>query len=596
MQRHIAPPPGLRSRWVVSVKLLFRIASCAWIGLTGAIGATPASAAPSQPGFEIVGWQFHEYDVPKVAEAIRRAPAYGVNTVIFSHELFRSVEGFLASGPALDPARPPAHLADLRAPRHFKLVPGWQADINHLGALAAERGIEWYLWIHEFDDLPKRFISAGDRVNLDHPDLPGYLTERYQRLIAAAPGVTGFCLTFHESDRKPFRNTEVTSALPVPERLERITRIIHDVARRHGKKLIVRNFFYEPAEMALFAAALERMPDDLIVMSKTTVHEFHPFYPADPMHGQVGRKRQVIEIDLGVEKAWSRNGAYSQAEYIQRYVRRARDLGLAGMIGRCRLFWERPFEDTHEVNLFAFARFLRDPGRGVDDVLQEWARQRYPAVVAPEIARALGRTQFIHHHGRYHLENWFTKSIGEQWGDYRYYYGHLVQRSRYKWSRDPRDEELERRLQYPDEATYQQLVAEKDEVLRQVEASRTDIERAARHLEPGPLRQLREDFDFLHDAARLQREWVRAYFAMRLYMEKPAAAYLMWMEDALARLEAIERTPGVTHGLNPATGRRHNIDRFVLEMRWRVANRSRAIAEDRRITEDMRATAAVADR
>ena len=40
-------------------------------------------------------------------------------------------------------------------------------------------------------------------------------------------------------------------------------------------------------------------------MSKDTTHEFHPFYPWDPLHGAVGNKRQIIEIDLGVEKAWS---------------------------------------------------------------------------------------------------------------------------------------------------------------------------------------------------------------------------------------------------------------------------------------------------
>ena len=33
------------------------------------------------------------------------------------------------------------------------------------------------------------------------------------------------------------------------------------------------------------------------------------------------------------------------------------------------------------------------------------------------------------------------------------------------------------------------------------------------------------------------------------------------------RLEQLERTPGVTYGLNPATGRRYNIDGFA----WRCA-------------------------
>lgn len=569
----------------MKTSLCVRAALAAALGLASVSGG----AAGSRP-FELNGWQFHEYNMPKLEEAIRRAPDYGVNFLIFSHTLFRSVEGFLASGPGAAPD------AGLRAPRHYRVMPGWQQDINRLGALAAERGIEWYLWIHEFDDLPAKFFAPDGRVDMDHPDLLPYIEARYERLLAAAPGTAGLCLTFHESDRKPFRNSEVKSALQVPERLETIMRRIYSVAQRNGKKLIVRNFFYEPLEMEMFDAALKRMPDDVIVMSKTTVHEFHPFYPPDPTHGKVGPKRQIIEIDLGVEKAWSSHGAYAQTEYIRRYARRARELGLAGMVGRMRLHWERPFEDSHEVNLYSFARFMRDPDAPVEGVLVDWARRHYADAAAPDIARAMGRTQFIQHHGRYHLENWFTKSIGSEWGDYRYYYNHVFQRSRFKWTHDPKDEALEQRLYHPDEAIVEQLVAEKDEVLRQIDAARADLLLAARHLTPAQLAPLERDFAFLVDAGRLQREWVRAYFAMRLYMEKPLDKYRMWLDDALARLEAIERTPGVTYGLNPESGRRYNIDRFALEMRWRVANRSRALEEDRLIMEDMKRVANVLDR
>jgi hypothetical protein len=47
----------------------------------------------------------------------------------------------------------------------------------------------------------------------------------------------------------------------------------------------------------------------------------------------------------------------------------------------------------------------------------------------------------------------------------------------------------------------------------------------------------------------------------------------------------------VTYGLDASTGRRYHIDGFVLEMHWRMANRSRALAEDARILEDARKVA-----
>jgi len=381
-----------------------RILPTAVLALLAASSSAGAEAAGGGRGpFTINGWQFHERNVPKVAEAIARAPEYGVNTFIFSHGLFDHVEEFLASAER-------------------------QRDILYLGSLADAQKIPWYLWVHEFDDIPERFLvktevdpddprasaaalsssfRLGSRVDMDDPALAAYLRDRYDRLLTRCPTAAGIVLTFHESDRKLFRNSEVKSRRSVPDRIHTMTTLLHDVVRRHGKKLILRNFFYEPREMEYFAAATSRLPDDVILMSKDTVHEFHPFYPPDPQHGQAGRKLQLMEPDLGVEKAWSREGHYAQPEYIKRYLQRARDLGLAGAIGRARLLWDEPFEDTHEVNLYAFSRFMQDPEADVGEVLRDWAEKRYGKEAAPHVASALRRTEAIQHHGR-----WFLGQVG----------------------------------------------------------------------------------------------------------------------------------------------------------------------------------------
>src|SRR5688572_18202610 len=55
--------------------------------------AVPAAAAPAPApqAFALNGWQLHDYNLPKLEDAIRRARGYGVNLLIFSHEMFRSV-------------------------------------------------------------------------------------------------------------------------------------------------------------------------------------------------------------------------------------------------------------------------------------------------------------------------------------------------------------------------------------------------------------------------------------------------------------------------------------------------------------------------
>jgi hypothetical protein len=549
--------------------------------------SNPIHAADSSSPFAMNGWQFHDYNIPKLEDAVNRAPEYGVNFFIFSHDFFRSVEGFLASTDDVDTNHPPAWVKDLHTPEYFRIIPHWQSDLRHIGDLAAAKGIPYYLWVHEFDDVPNRFIK-NKRVDMDDPELYKYLEQRYERLLLAVPGTAGIVLTLHESDFKLFRESDVSSKDDVPTRIYRVTMLLHDVLKRHNKQLILRNFFYEPAEMEYFKQAVGKLPDDIIIMSKDTTHEFQPFYPWDPLHGEVGKKKQIIEIDLGTEKAWDNRGAYAQTDYIRRVVLRAREKGLTGLVGRARMSWDHPFEDSHEVNLYSFSRFLQNPDLSVDSVLTDWSKRRYPAEAAPYIVSAMKHSEFIQHHGRWHLEYWLTKNIGTEWANYRYYFSRVVARSRYKWSHDPADKELEEKLYHPDQEMFDKLVAEKDEVIAQTRAAQADLRQAARYCTPEQLAPLEEDFRFLLDAALLQREWVRAYFAQRMFMDKPSETSRIIVEDALSKLEQLERTPGVSYGTDVNTGRRYHIDGFALEMRWRMANRARALAEDAKILEDAR--------
>src|SRR5204862_2863371 len=140
---------------------------------------------------------------------------------------------------------------------------------------------------------------------------------------------------------------------------------------------------------------------------------------------------------------------------------------------------------------------------------RDWASQRYPARAVPYLVAALARTEAINHNGRWHLQYWITKEIGREWADYAYIYSRVLQRSRFKWTKDPADRALEEKLYHPDLATFRRAVAEKDQVVAAVRAGQADLRQAARYLTAEQLAPLREDFRFLLDAALLQREWVR---------------------------------------------------------------------------------------
>jgi hypothetical protein len=76
-------------------------------------------------------------------------------------------------------------------------------------------------------------------------------------------------------------------------------------------------------------------------------------------------------------------------------------------------------------------------------------------------------------------------------------------------------------------------------------------------------------------------------------MKTPSAEHEMIVNDALAKLEAMDANPNVSYGRSATTGHRYNIELFVLEMRWRMANRARALEEDKQILDRTRRLSAV---
>ena len=163
-----------------------------------------------------------------------------------------------------------------------------------------------------------------------------------------------------------------------------------------------------------------------------------------------------------------------------------------------------------------------------------------------------------------------------------------MSRSLYKWTEDPADKKMETLLYYPDMETYNKLVEEKDEVLQQVKASLADLDKAAPYLSEEQHSQLRDEFLFLLDAAKLARAWTRAYFAQRMYVQDPQQTYKKMTEEALAELKTLDRIPGITYGLNTETGHRYNIDVFISKMRRRMRDPAKAREEDDEILKKIR--------
>ena len=498
--------------------------------------------AAADPAFEMVGWQFHDYDMPLSREAIALAPDYGVNFIILSHGLIGEASQVLKD--------------DARA-----------ADLAELTEWAALHGIRTYLWLHELNDLPIEFMQDGLAL-VDHPALPTFLRGRYDDLFRRMPGIAGIVMTLHESGRRIFRSTEVISELPVPDRMMRILDPCYDACKAAGKQLIVRNFFYQPKEVEWFSEALGRLPDDVLVMGKTTPHEFMPFFPPDPMMGRVPGKKSIVEFDLGYEKATTSHSAYCQIEYIGRYARTAESRGATGVVGRCHLGETQGFNKLGECNYYAFSRFAANPGLGADSVLREWVKLRFPPAAVEPMISALSRTQEMAHRSRYTLSCWVYPLRG-----YHYAFGHIRLRSTYLWSRDEADREMTELLMHPTPELYERILGEKDEVMEMCKASLADFERAALHMHPEQAAPIRDRFERNLFEAKKKRAASRSFWAFRLWLEGRQE----YRDDVLAGFEQLRE-------LDPDDGR---VVKFIAELEEKMADPEAARAEDEKIMREI---------
>lgn len=513
--------------------------------------AAAAAAAP----FEMVGWQFHDYNMPATKEAIALSPEYGINFIVLSHGLVRDAEDVLS-----DPRR--------------------AADLRELTALAAAQGIKTYLWLHELNDLPERFMHDG-RALLDHLDLPAFLRRRYDGLFETMPSVAGIVMTLHESERRIFRGDEVVSDLPVPDRMLRVLQPVYEACRAAGKELIVRNFFYQPKEVEWFKEALPRLPDDVLVMGKTTPHEFMPFFPPDPMMGDVGAKRQIVEFDLGYEKAPTSECAYCQVAYIRKYIQIASSKGVTGVVGRCHVTGAQGFDKLGECNYFAFSRFAQDPNLPEEVVWREWASRRFPAKAVEAMISALSRTEEIAHRTKYTLGFWVRPLRG-----YHYAFGHIRLRSRYLWTRDEADRRMTELLMHPTPEIYERILAEKDRAMEMCKASLGDLEVAARYMKPEQVDPIRRRLLCSLDAAEVQRAASQAFWAFRLWING-REEYKDEVLAAFQRLRDLDGRPDRPWCRDWGTGHRYRIDRFIDELSDKMADPDAARAEDERIMREI---------
>jgi hypothetical protein len=507
-------------------------------------------------------WQLHDPDWNHLQKAIPMAAEEGMNRIQLSHNIVMDAEELWEKE---------GHEERLEVVR--KAI-----------ALAHEHGLKVDMWTHEVSGVPEEYLAEDGRCVLNE-DLWEWLGEKYEHLFDLVPELDGLVLTFSETDYAVYQNDKVISDEPEMKRIARMADAIYDVCLKRGKILMIRTFVHRPTELDWIGQAMQSIAESiedqsqLVVMSKCVPHDWHPYFPYNPMLGNVGGMRQVVEIDLGQEytgKSWILHG---EVGYVRDVLEYARSKGVIGSVARVERKNLHALGTPNEVNIHAFSRLVRDPSLTTEQLWQEWTEGRYGAGAAQYLIPALKNTYDVTNIILYPQEQWINRH--SELADWKYAYRHITDYKGYSvksWLNSQKYERMHRELLHPVPETFLRIRNEK-ELARQLSRDCLEnLERARPYLSEEDYSELLHYFELADQNIEIFEHHTLAFYKSLRLMDLEKVPGSEEEQEQLRRemkqhIGALRRLAGRMERLyspHIAPGNPEKIMRFVRDIEKRL--------------------------
>ena len=306
--------------------------------------------------FEYRSLSFHQ-SWPNL-ELIRRGAELGFNDLTFQTE-----------GGTL------SRLSDLRE----------RADQIGYFRLARDLGFTITVWVHEFNEVESDWgaLRARNRRLWDE------IRSRYEWVLGTfMPEIDQLALTVVET------GADATQR----DVLLELVATMHDVCRRHGKRLILRTFVHHPEQQEEVIAAIGRMPDDLVIMTKCVPQDWHLRHVDHPLIGNVGGRLQFVEVDVMGEYWREDRLANCFTGELERQFRYWAARGIGGISVRVDRGWEpwkrqaSVLHEAQEANLWILGMLASGATDDPADAWQAYATREFGAASSEAMIAALRPT------------------------------------------------------------------------------------------------------------------------------------------------------------------------------------------------------------
>ena len=271
-------------------------------------------------------------------------------------------------------------------------------ELNAVVDIAHSVGKPLYYWHREIfipdgllEDLPGLLDEDGE-FDLLGKTYQDYLRFKIGEAFRYVPALDGIVLTLTEADFSVIHNSK-PERYPPAKVVEALVRIFAEEHAKRGKRFILRSFGsirkdYEDIIAGAVAAAKDHAFE---VETKVTEADFVPWLPKNPFLKKNPPLTLGAECDALGEYLGAGYLPAAQVERIREYVESAREEDVDRYTIRIDRVGNSIFDSAHEINLYAYMRFIRDPGATADMVYGEYAAKHYGRA-ASEMA-ALEKTE-----------------------------------------------------------------------------------------------------------------------------------------------------------------------------------------------------------
>ena len=299
-------------------------------------------------------WQLHHPDWSRMEQTIRSAAAYGATEIELSHDIITTVD----------------QIVDDPATREL---------VQKTIALCDSLNLKVYVWAKELN-IGSHVINTDLDPNGGGREMWEKRRAAYRNAFALCPGLTGVVLQFGSCPTEPWEISDAASpfnaATPCPERIKLIVNIVKEECDAAGKKLDVRDFNHSVAQQQCMRDGFQ-LVSGVRATTKEVPQDWQPFYPLNPMIGDVGPNENRVEFDLGAEYWGCGKVPFAMVDYLCERIQAMIPKGINGVVVRAERGDDAALGTPNEINLYAMSRLVKDPETPAQAIYEDWVQQRY---------------------------------------------------------------------------------------------------------------------------------------------------------------------------------------------------------------------------